>query len=173
MRESLNTRPVYLLLLTVMESEEDIVEGLRAGADDYVTKPFLIEELQARIQVGVRMVQLQLALNDRVKELEKALARIRRLEGLLPICSYCKRICDDQRNWHQIEMYVAEHSEAEFSHVICPECNEKIAKPEIEQLRAGEGQTHFIEEITASEKNSLTTLTLPKLLQICQEATSR
>jgi len=135
-RENLNVRPIYLLLLTALGSEEEIVEGLRAGADDYVTKPFSFEELQARIQVGVRMVELQLALKDRIKELEEALAHVKRLEGLLPICYYCKRICDDQKNWHLIEMYIAEHSEAEFSHVICPDCNEKIVKPEIDQFKS-------------------------------------
>jgi len=126
--------PIYILFLTGMTETEHIIEGLRGGADDYVTKPFFSEELQARLQVGVRMIQLQLTLQDRINALEEALAHIKRLQGLLPICSYCKRICDDQKFWQPIEVYITEHSDAEFSHGVCPECREKILKPEMEKL---------------------------------------
>ena len=81
------------------------------------------------------MVQLHSALKDRVKEFEEALAHVKRLQGLFQICSYCKKVCDDQKYRHQIETYIAQHSEAEFSHVIYPDCNEKIVKPEIEQFK--------------------------------------
>jgi CheY-like chemotaxis protein len=134
-RENPNARPNYLILLTGMSDQQDIVEGLRAGADDYVTKPFNVDELQARVQIGVRMIELQSVLMERVEQLETALSHIKRLQGLLPICSYCKRIRDDQKYWQEIELYISEHSDAEFSHVICPDCNETIAKPEIEQAR--------------------------------------
>lgn len=134
-RESFQDRPIYILLLTGKGEKEDIVEGLSAGADDFMTKPFDFEELMARVQVGARIIQLQIALKERVKELEDTLAHVKRLEGLLPICSYCKRISGDQKQWHPIDMFVAEHSEAEFTHIICPECNETIVKPELEQLK--------------------------------------
>jgi sigma-B regulation protein RsbU (phosphoserine phosphatase) len=134
-RENPNARPNYLILLTGMSDQQDIVEGLRAGADDYVTKPFNVDELQARVQIGVRMIELQSVLMERVEQLETALSHIKRLQGLLPICSYCKRIRDDQKYWQEIELYISEHSDAEFSHVICPDCNETIVKPEIEQAR--------------------------------------
>ena len=129
------TTPPYLILLTARGHTEDIITGLQAGANDYVTKPFDREELRARVQVGVRIVELQQSLADRVNALEEALARVKQLQGLLPICSYCKKIRDDQNYWQQVENYISEHSEAQFSHSICPECYDGRVKPELEQLR--------------------------------------
>ena len=121
----------YLILLTARGGNQDIVRGLDAGADDYVTKPFNQEELRARVNVGVRVVELQTALADRVVELERALAGVNQLQGLLPICSYCKKIRDDRNYWQQVEGYISSHSEAQFSHGICPDCYENIVKPEL------------------------------------------
>jgi phosphoserine phosphatase RsbU/P len=116
------TANLYLILLTTLESSEDIVTGLGAGADDYIVKPFDPGELQARVNVGVRVITLQERLAARVAELQVALASVRTLHGMLPICSYCKRIRADDRYWQQIEAYIAERSEAQFSHGICPDC---------------------------------------------------
>jgi hypothetical protein len=82
----------------------------------------------------VRIVELQRSLAARVTELEGALARVKRLQGLLPICSYCKKIRNDRNYWQQLENYIGERSEAQFSHGICPECFEKFARPELEKL---------------------------------------
>ena len=113
----------YLLLLTgTKKTSDDVVTGFASGADDYVTKPFNAAELRARVDVGRRMLQLQQSLSQRVAELEMALARVHRLEGLLPICSWCKRIRNDHNYWEQLETYLAEHSGATFTHGICPEC---------------------------------------------------
>ncbi len=128
-------QPVYIILLTAKGNREDIVEGLQAGADDYVTKPFDREELHARVQVGERILKLQSELADRVKELEDALSHVKQLQGLLPICSYCKKIRDDGNYWHRVEEYIAGHSEAEFTHGICPDCYEKFVRPEIEKVK--------------------------------------
>lgn len=132
-------RPTYVILLTARTGSEDIVEGLEAGADDYVTKPFNREELRARVQGGRRIVELQRSLAERVKELEQALARVKQLQGLLPICSYCKKIRDDGNYWRQVEAYISEHSEAIFSHGICPECFDKFVKPELSKLNGSGG----------------------------------
>ena len=117
---------LYVILLTSRESRTDIVAGLDAGADDYVVKPFNYEELRARIRVGMRVASLQASLSDRVSQLQAALSRVKQLDGLLPICSYCKRIRSDQDYWEQLESYVSEHSEAQFSHGICPACFDKV-----------------------------------------------
>ena len=114
--------PTYVILLTSRDSSADIVEGLRAGADDYVTKPANEDELIARVSVGARVVQLQTALADRVRSLEEALANVRALQTLLPMCAYCKKIRVDDKYWQQLEGYLTDHSDAEFSHGICPEC---------------------------------------------------
>jgi sigma-B regulation protein RsbU (phosphoserine phosphatase) len=120
----------YLILLTGRTSMEDIVTGLKAGADDYLTKPVNREELEARLGVAVRIVKLQQGLAQRVSELEQALSRIRQLQGLLPICAYCKRIRDDQNYWSQVETYIAEHLDVRFSHGICPSCLEQVLRQE-------------------------------------------
>ncbi len=119
-------KSAYIILLTSRGSKEDIVEGLEAGADDYVTKPFDHGELRARVQVGSRVVQLQSALADRVTELEEAIANVKQLQGLLPICCYCKKIRDDGNYWHRVESYITGHANVRFSHGICPDCSEKL-----------------------------------------------
>ena len=125
---------VYLILLTIKQHKEDTVAGLDAGADDYVIKPFDHRELRARVQVGVRMVDLQRSLTEHVSKLENALSQVKQLQGLLPICSYCKKIRDDRNYWHQVEAYVGGHSEAEFTHGICPDCYEKFVEPQLDRL---------------------------------------
>ncbi|PYV42138.1 MAG: response regulator [Acidobacteria bacterium] len=133
-REVPQPSPAYIILLTARERSQDIVAGLQAGADDYLTKPFDREELHARMQAGLRILELQSNLAERVKELEDALSRVRTLQGLLPMCPYCKKIRSDSNYWQQIENYVSAHSDAQFSHGVCPQCYEKIVKPQIEEL---------------------------------------
>ena len=118
--------PLYIIMLTAKTDKEDLVDGLDAGADDYITKPFDRQELRARIGVGVRIAELQKNLAYRVVELEAALSRVRQLQGLLPICSYCKRVRDDQNYWQQVDSYVSKHTEVEFSHSICPACYDRL-----------------------------------------------
>ena len=125
-RAAQSPTPLYIIMLTAKTDKKDLVEGLDAGADDYITKPFDRQELRARIGVGVRIAELQKNLADRVVELEAALSRVRQLQGLLPICSYCKRVRDDQNYWQQVDSYVSKHTEVEFSHSICPTCYDRL-----------------------------------------------
>jgi DNA-binding response OmpR family regulator len=128
--------PTYLILLTVKGGKQNIVTALQAGADDYLTEPYDEDELRARIQVGQRIVTLQRGLARRVGEVEVAMARVKLLQGLLPICCYCKRIRHDGIYWQQVESYISDHSEARFSHAICPECFEGVARPQMAQADA-------------------------------------
>jgi len=134
--EALAEQP-YFILLTSRDSEEDIVAGLEAGANDYMTKPCKRSELEARVSVGFRVVQLQGILANRVRELEGALAHIKTLQGLLPICSFCHKIRDDQDVWQKLETYMVEHTEADFTHGICPECIEKHYPDIAKDLKEG------------------------------------
>lgn len=134
-RQSPEISSLYLILLTAKGTPEEIVTGLATGADDYLVKPFNPEELRARVDAGRRIVELQQSLADRIHELEAALSQVKRLHGLLPICAYCKKIRDDKSYWQELEGYIAKHSEAQFSHGICPGCYEKCVKPELEQLK--------------------------------------
>ncbi|HOC59519.1 MAG: response regulator transcription factor [Syntrophaceae bacterium] len=123
LRDSAN--PPYIILFTVRDEKGAIIEGLEAGANDYITKPFDKDEFRARIRVGERVVQLQNSLSDRIRQLQEAVSQIKSLRGIIPICSYCHKIRNDQKSWQQLEKYISEHSGAEFSHGICPECLKK------------------------------------------------
>jgi len=139
-RKSPRKQPIYVILLTARNGQEDKIQGLQAGADDYITKPFNRDELRARVQVGIRVLDLQGALAQRVRELEEALSRVKTLQGLLPICSYCKKIRDDRNYWQQVEGYISDHSEAQFSHGICPECYQRYVQPELDRLHRHAGK---------------------------------
>jgi CheY-like chemotaxis protein len=133
-RQDPRLQTLYLILLTSRGSKEHVIAGLKAGANDYVTKPFDCEELHARVQVGVQMVNLQSELAARVRELENALTNVKQLQGLLPICAYCKSIRDDQNYWHQVESYLCDHADAHFSHGICPKCWDTVVKSQFQKL---------------------------------------
>ena len=127
----------YLILLTSRDQIKDVLAGFEAGADDYLVKPCDPGELRARVRVGRRVVGLQSALAAHVTQLQQALASVRQLQGLLPICSYCKRIRNDQNYWEQLETYLSDHTTALFSHGICPSCYQSIMKPQLEDAAKG------------------------------------
>jgi len=138
-RQELPLANMYLLLVTARESRGDVVAGLDAGADDYIIKPFDPEELRARVAVGTRVLALQQKLAERVTELQAALSSVKQLRGLLPICSYCKRIRGDDQYWQQVEGYIAQHSDAQFSHGICPTCYATVSA-ELDEMSRKRGQ---------------------------------
>jgi DNA-binding response OmpR family regulator len=114
--------PTYIILLTARNEQQDILTGFEAGIDDYITKPFDKDELRARIKVGERVIQLQTVLHKQIQSLKDALTHIKTLQGILPVCSSCHRIRNDQESWERIEKYITEHSDAQLSHTVCPEC---------------------------------------------------
>jgi sigma-B regulation protein RsbU (phosphoserine phosphatase) len=99
-----------------------ILEALEAGADDFVAKPFRGAELVARVRAGSRVIGLQETLEQRIVELGAALAEVRTLRGLIPICMHCHRIRVGEDHWQRLEAYLEEHSDAELSHGLCEEC---------------------------------------------------
>lgn len=70
-----------------------------------------------------------------INDLQEALAEVKTLREFLPICSYCKKVRDDQNYWSQIENYISEHTTTKFTHGICPECYKKTVEPELEEMR--------------------------------------
>lgn len=126
-------RNLYVIFLTVKNTSGEISDSLNRGAQDFITKPFDVEELLARIRVAYRTVDLQRQLADRIVALEQAFRRISQLEGILPICASCKKIRDPQNKWKTVEHYLSEHVPVSFSHGYCPECQARLLK-EIESM---------------------------------------
>ncbi|MCE9584329.1 MAG: response regulator transcription factor [Planctomycetes bacterium] len=127
--------PIHILMLTTLSDKRAIVEALEAGAYDYVTKPFTPEELRARIAAGVRVVELENRLADRVRELEKANAELKELRGIIPMCSYCKKVRSDQNFWERVEGYISTRTGAKVSHGVCPECTEKFMRDDPDLMK--------------------------------------
>ena len=111
----------YVLLVSALKGKSSYLQGMAAGADDFVSKPYDPDELRTRLIVAGRIIGIQ----DRVK----------RLEGVLPTCMYCKKIRDEQDQWVGIETYISTRSRASFSHGVCPACYDSHVKPELDQLR--------------------------------------
>jgi phosphoserine phosphatase RsbU/P len=122
LRNDPRTASIYVIMLTSKNTKEDVLAGLDGGVDEYLVKPFDWRELRARVANGARIARLQQVLSARVDELQEALSNVRRLTGLLPMCSYCKRVRDDQDYWQKLEAYLSTHSDAQVTHGICPEC---------------------------------------------------
>jgi len=83
------------------------------------------------------MNALQHSLAERVTDLQLALVQVKQLKGMLPICSYCKKVRDDQSYWQQIESFINERTGSEFSHSVCPDCYEQHITPELRALGLG------------------------------------
>jgi len=116
---------LYIIIFTSLEDKKDLVTALEAGADDFIIKNFDRDELKARIKVGERVARLKSELDSRVKELEKSMAHVKLLQGILPICMHCHKIRDDKEVWQRLDNYIAEHTDVMLSHGLCPECYEK------------------------------------------------
>ena len=115
-------RYTYVIMLTAKVQHEDLLAGLSAGADDYLTKPFDHYELRLRLVNGERIVRLEGSLAAKIEELQHALRHVDRLQGMLPICMDCKKVRDDGDYWQHIDHYLIENTDADITHSLCPEC---------------------------------------------------
>ena len=115
LKENERTRHIPVIFVTAVKEIEDAARGFKMGAVDYIQKPLSPVMVKARVDLHIKLHQTMQALKD-------ALSQVKQLRGLLPICMYCKKIRDDNGYWNQLEAYLGQHSEAEFSHGICQEC---------------------------------------------------
>lgn len=136
MRNDAELKGTYILMVTAKGETASMIQAFEAGADDYVVKPFHQEELRARIQAGARIIEMRNELTEKIRELQAAQLRVQQLQGLLPICSYCRKIRDEKSNWQSLELFISTHSDSKVSHGICPECYQNIVQPEIDQIIA-------------------------------------
>ncbi len=125
LRQRAPEKTYYSIIITSRNDTDSVTSALDAGADDFISKPFDNNELRARVSVGYRTNCLQKTLTENIRDLNQALKRVKQLEGIIPICMYCKKIRDDNNSWNQLEQYISDHSEALFSHGMCPKCAEE------------------------------------------------
>jgi response regulator RpfG family c-di-GMP phosphodiesterase len=132
---------IFVILASgIQVSSELQADGLDIGADGYIIRPISNKEFLARVQAGERIKRAEDALREKEREqqklishLEEALAEIKTLKGFIPICASCKKIRDDEGYWDQLEAYISKHTDAVFTHGLCPECVEKY-KVEMKKL---------------------------------------
>src|SRR5690606_21840047 len=112
---------IYFILLTSRDATAENREtAADAGVDDFLTKPLDFTELWMRLRVAGRILRYT--------------TQVRQLEEMMPICSYCKKIRDDQNYWQQLESYISERTGSDFSHSVCPDCYHRVVIPEIEKV---------------------------------------
>jgi len=125
--------PTPVIMLTSYESSELIDEASEAGASAYLIKPLKKNLVKQSIAIALarhndlmKIRRLNNELSIKIEELEKAMAEIKTLRGIIPICASCKKIRDDKGYWREVSNYISIHTEAEFSHGICPDCMKKL-----------------------------------------------
>lgn len=134
------TQDIPVIFISAMDDLAEKVKAFRMGCVDYITKPFQEEEVIARVKTHLNMETLKKGLEEKnhslevevskrkqlVLELQEALDNLKILRGLLPICSHCKKIRDSQGDWEKIDSYIQKHTDATFTHGICPDCCEEL-----------------------------------------------
>ena len=127
-------RDVPVIMVTAMTDNDFLTSAFNAGAMDYITKPVRKVDLRARVGSALRLKgeidrrkANEEALRKTNAELGQALQEVKVLRGFIPICMSCKKIRDDKGFWQQLESYLQKHSEALFSHGVCPDCYQKLA----------------------------------------------
>ncbi len=128
-RKIQETCPTPIIILTAHDSHDILEQATSTGIGAYLIKPPRSDEIDRAIMVAtarhadlMTLRRMSEVLEIKKSALEKALTKVKQLSGLLPICASCKNIRDDKGYWSQIELYISEHSEAEFSHGLCPDC---------------------------------------------------
>jgi diguanylate cyclase (GGDEF)-like protein len=122
LRERPETKELPVIILTAKGEAEDVVAGLDAGASDYIAKPCSAAELQARVRTHLNFKRMRDHHTALITELQDALAAVKHLSGMIPICSHCKKIRNDLGYWQQVEEYIGGRTEAMFTHGLCPDC---------------------------------------------------
>jgi len=126
------TAKTEVIIITGYGRTETAIEALKFGAFGYIQKPLDFDELGFELANALEKQEKAQELDKHVKRLEtlvnelrEALDEIKTLRGIIPICSHCKQVRDDKGLWNKIEEYIRDHSEAVFSHGVCPDCAEK------------------------------------------------
>ncbi len=123
-RKRAQTEYTYFILLTAnVQGKDTYMEAMNAGIDDFLAKPLDRDQIWMRLKVAERILKYATTIQD--------------LESMLPICSYCKKVRDDNNYWQQVETYLSNRTGTSFSHSVCPTCYTNKVKPQIDQICGG------------------------------------
>ncbi len=125
-----NSANIPVIFITALDEMKDKLKGFQVGGADFITKPFQAEEVLARVKAHLTIQKLYKDLAAKNQKLEQALEEVKELQGIVPICSMCKKIRNDSGYWQRVETFVSERMGTKFSHSYCPTC----LKKEMEQL---------------------------------------
>ncbi len=125
LKENERTKHIPIIFISALHEIEDKLKAFDEGGVDYIFKPFQSAEVLARVNTHLALHNLQQSLKKKNIELQKNLDEILQLKGLLPICTCCKSVRDDEGYWESIETYITNHSEATITDSICPDCGAK------------------------------------------------
>ncbi len=129
------TKDIPIIFLTANYTlDSHFLKGYDVGAFDYIIKPLNPAVLLSKVKVFLELDRKEKEQKRLIKELSLALEKVKTLSGLLPICSSCKKIRDDKGYWQQVEVYIKEHTEADFSHSLCPMCVKKLYPEYYDQI---------------------------------------
>ncbi len=121
-REREETEYTYFILLTAnVQGKQSCMEAMESGVDDFLTKPLDRDQIWMRLKVAERILRYTREIGS--------------LESMLPICSYCKKVRDDNNYWQQVETYISNRTGTTFSHSVCPTCYDKQVKPQLDRLK--------------------------------------
>ncbi len=138
---------VPVVFLTAFANDEILARAKITGPHGYILKPFDQTDLKIAVEIALHMAGVEAEREQLIAELQEALSKVKALSGLLPICASCKKIRNDKGYWQAVEGYISEHSEAEFTHGICPDCVKKLYpdiyekhREDFERLKKPEGE---------------------------------
>jgi CheY-like chemotaxis protein len=126
---------IPVIYLTAYSDEITLHRAKISEPYGYVLKPFDIHLVNISIEIALYKHRVEREKTKLLADLQDALAHVKMLKGLLPICAWCKKIRNDRGYWQELETYIHEHSDAEFSHGICPDCTEKYYKDFMEKRK--------------------------------------
>jgi CheY-like chemotaxis protein len=117
---------VPIIFMTCLSDQHVFERAIGTHPYGYIIKPYDINELRSAIEIAVVKHQAAKERETLIVQLQKALQEVKTLSGLLPICASCKKIREEDSSWHPIEDYIASHSDANFTHGICPDCAHRL-----------------------------------------------
>ncbi len=138
--------PTPVVILSAFESVDFVKKASEKGVGAYIIKPPRAQELERAILISISRFRDLRELQKLNAELQEALDDVKMLSGLIPICSSCKKIRDDEGFWHKLETYISNHSDAKFTHGLCPDCVDKFGNVSGTELGEIESISHEIKD---------------------------